>query len=100
MGKYCITAANHNSKKDSRASEFKVWEWRPDAKDNVYKWCFFGKKSLHDVAKLLATGNEVISGKEVQRSDGIRIQPGAPIEIELRIAKNDEDFKITDLPEF
>ncbi|MGS1040664.1 hypothetical protein [Burkholderia glumae] len=48
------------------------------------------------MAALLVSGHEVVSGEHDE--NGITI--GARIEIELRIAKNDAQFKITDLPEF
>ncbi|WP_155632121.1 hypothetical protein [Burkholderia vietnamiensis] len=96
MAKYCITAANHNGTKDDRTSEFKVWEWKLDAKDNKSKWFLLGKQPLNFVAGLLVNGHEVISGKEGEE----KITSGAAIELELRIAKNDENFKITDFPEF
>ncbi|HDR9098762.1 TPA: hypothetical protein QDB15_005357 [Burkholderia vietnamiensis] len=100
MAKYCVTAANHNGTKDGRASEFKVWEWKLDTTDNKSKWFPLGKKPLNFVANLLATGNAVVSAKEVKKGNELKISTGAAIELELRIAKNDENFKITDLPEF
>lgn len=59
------------------------------------------KKTLNYVAALLAAGHEVVSGKELKENGVVtRLALGAAIEIELRIAKNDDKFKITDLPEF
>lgn len=99
MALYCITAANHKNSKDDRASEFKLWEYVPDT-DDSWGWNLLGRKSLNFVAGLLADGNEVVSAKEIVRDNRITIRKGAAIEISLRIAKNDEQFKITDLPEF
>lgn len=95
MTTYCVTAANHNGAKDGRASEFKLWEYKKN-KDNEWVWSPLGKKSLNFVAALLAAGHEVVSGEENEKS----ITRGAAIELELRITKNDKNFKITDLPEF
>ncbi|RQZ26113.1 hypothetical protein DIE14_15765 [Burkholderia sp. Bp9017] len=95
MAKYCVTAANHNNKKDQRASEFELWAWVQN-EDKKWVWRSQGKKSLNHVAELLAKGNEVLSAEEKPTS----IDTGYPIELELRIAKNDKDFKITDLPTF
>lgn len=94
MGKYCVTAANHNNEKDERASEFKVWE--QVKKDNKYVWSPLGKKSLNFVVDILSKGNEVFTAK--QNADSITL--GYPLEFELRITKNDKNFKITDLPTF
>lgn len=101
MTKYCITAANRNSTKDDRVSELKLWEHKQNDQKK-WEWHLLGKKTLNFVAALLADGHEVISGKEVKNDKGkiTNITSGAAIEIELRIAKNDEKFKITDLPEF
>ncbi|THJ54915.1 hypothetical protein E9536_08490 [Burkholderia sp. LS-044] len=96
MAKYCITGANHNGAEDHRASEFNVWERKLNNDKTKWVWGHVGKKSLDYVASLLAKGHEVVSGEEGKDT----ITPGAPIEIVLRIAKNDENFKITDLPEF
>lgn len=95
MEKYCVTAANHNNNKDNRASEFKVWKWIQND-EKKWVWNPLGKQSLNYVAKLLAQGDQVLSAK--QTSTGIT--SGYPIELELRIARNDENFKITDLPTF
>lgn len=100
MTTYCITAANHSSSKDDRASEFKVWEYQFNAKTSEWIWSHIGKRTLHQVAALLAAGHEVISAKEVIRDGNTKIVRGAAIEISLRIAKNDDQFKITDLPVF
>lgn len=95
MTKYCVTAANHNNTKDERASEFEVWIWKQN-KEEKWVWIGLGKKSLNYVAELLAQGNEVLSAKE----NPTNITTGHPLELELRIAKNDKNFKITDLPTF
>jgi len=100
MTKYCITGANRNSTKDDRVSELKLWEYKQNDKKE-WVWSPLGKKSLNFVAALLAAGHEVVSGKELKKDGVIKsITLGAAIEIELRIAKNDDKFKITDLPEF
>jgi hypothetical protein len=95
MTKYCVTAANHNNEKDQRASEFQLWKFVQNG-EGEWVWRSQGKKSLNFVAELLAQGNEVLSGEEKPES----IIPGAAIELELRIARNDKNFKITDLPTF
>lgn len=49
----------------------------------------------------LAQGDKVLSGTATKTGeDTYEITPGYPIELELRIAKNDKNFKITDLPTF
>ncbi|QJP72060.1 MULTISPECIES: hypothetical protein [Burkholderia] len=99
MTKYCITGANHKNANDDRASEFKVYQLAQE-EDGTWMWNSLGKKSLNFVANLLATGNKVISAKIVKEGDKRVMEEGYPIELELRIAKNDKKFKITDLPTF
>jgi len=99
MTKYCVTAANHNNSNDQRASEFEVW--KQVQTEEKKSWSPLGKKSLGYVAGLLAQGDDVISANAVTKDGKISgITPGYPIELELRIAKNDKHFKITDLPNF
>jgi len=92
MGSYCITAANHTNKSNHCASKFKLWEL--DAANK--KWMPLGGKSINFVNDLLANGHKVLSAKETKDS----IITGAPIEAELRIAKNETDYKISDMPTF
>jgi hypothetical protein len=100
MDKYCVTAANHNNANDERASEFDVWKWT-QTEATKWMWIRQGKKSLSYVAGLLAKGDEVVSAEaEKTGANSYIITPGYPIELELRIAKNDKKFKITDLPTF
>lgn len=93
MHKYCITAANHNNAKGEHASEFRVW-MLIENKSNKWVWNSQGNKSLEFIVKLLVQGDEVISGKECADS----ITPGYPFELDLKIARNDKNLKITDLP--
>ncbi|AMV48502.1 hypothetical protein ATN79_48535 [Paraburkholderia caribensis] len=70
--------------------------------DKTWIWILQGKKTLNNVAELLTQGNEVISAKAEKKKEGsgYNITPGFPIELELRIARNDKNFKITDFPPF
>lgn len=92
MGRYCISAANHKNKNNHCSSQFKVWEYEATDK----KWKPLGGKSINFVNDLLASGHTVLSAKENETS----ITVGAPIETELRIAKNETDYKISDMPTF
>ncbi|MCO8321128.1 hypothetical protein ABEG10_11785 [Burkholderia cenocepacia] len=100
MTKYCITAANHNNPDDDRASEFELHQLVKKEKEEGWVWNRLGKKSLNEVAALLAQGHEVISAEREKQGDKYVMNKGYPIELELRIAKNDKKFKITDLPTF
>ncbi|WP_175994705.1 hypothetical protein [Burkholderia vietnamiensis] len=100
MTKYCITAANHNNPDDDRASEFEVHQLKKKENEEGWVWSRLGKKSLNEVAMLLAQGNEVISAERKKQGNNYVMIEGYPIELELRIAKNDKKFKITDLPTF
>ncbi|WP_282381906.1 MULTISPECIES: hypothetical protein [unclassified Pseudomonas] len=44
MTKYCVTAANRNSTKDDRVSEFKLWEYKQNDKKE-WQWFPLGKKN-------------------------------------------------------
>lgn len=96
MGKYCITAANHTNINNHCASKFKVWEYTYKKETEKWVWKPLGGKSINFVNDLLAGGHEVCSAKENDNS----ISLGAPIEAELRIARNETKFKISDMPEF
>lgn len=95
MTKYCITAANHDNFQNHCASKFKMWEYVYN-EDDGRVWIPLGEKSLFFIADLLNSGHEVITARENSRS----ITRGAPVEIELRIARNETHFKISEMPEF
>lgn len=92
MAKFCITAVNHKNPTNHVASTFKVWTFSK----NSEKWISLGGQSLNFVLALLANGNEVLSA--INTDNGIK--SGAPIEIELRTARNNEDYKISTMPSF
>lgn len=96
MSKYCITAANHKNPDNHCASQFKVWEYIHKKEADKWVWSPLGGKSINFINDLLANGHEVLSAKENKDS----ITPGAPVESELRIAKNETKFKISDMPKF
>ncbi len=58
-----------------------------------------GWKTIHDVSAYLKAGNEVLTGKVTQTGDKGTMTDGAAVELELRIAKNDTKFKISDMPD-
>ncbi len=92
MSKYCITAANHSNKNNHCASSFKVWEYN----DATGKWNSLGGKPINYVNDLLANGHTVLSAKENEKN----LSLGKPIETELRIAKNETQYKVSDMPTF
>ena len=96
MSKYCITAANHMNANNHCASQFNVWQHTQNSETGKWVWKALGGKSINFVNDLLASGHEVFSAKENETS----ITLGAPVELELRIAKNETKFKISDMPEF
>lgn len=50
---------------------------------------------MHDVSALIKGGNEVRTGK----IEGDKMQNGAAVELELRIAKNETNYKVSDMPD-
>lgn len=93
MEKYCITAANHKNKNNHCASQFKVWKY--DVSKN--NWTPLGGKSINFVNDLLAGGHAVLSAKI---NDDNKISLGAAIETELRITRNETQYKVSEMPAF
>lgn len=92
MGRYAITAANHTNPDNHCASSFKVWEYNANKKT----WHPLGGKNIDFVNDLLKHGHEVLSAN----IDGDKLFTGVPVEIELRIAKNETRYKISEMPTF
>ncbi|MFZ6655921.1 hypothetical protein [Undibacterium sp. TJN19] len=92
MATFCVTAANHKNIKNHCASSFNLWEKNTD--DNIYRR--IGATPLSKLVALIADGNIVLTGRENEDS----ITVGAPIEAELRIAKNEKHFPISEMPTF
>ena len=94
MSKYCITAARPKNAAHHLNSEFKLWKWEKK-EDDTWKWVPKNWKRAAEIAALLDAGNEVLTAKENETS----ITTGAAVELELRIAKNETKFKISDMPD-
>lgn len=94
MDRYCITAARPKNAAHHLNSEFKLWKWEKK-EDGNWKWIPKGWKRAAEIASLLDSGNEVLTAKESETS----IASGAPVELELRIARNETNFKISDMPD-
>lgn len=101
MTDYCVTGVNRKNPNDDRVSELKVWKYVISEKTGKRIWSLLGKKSSNFVADLLAKGDRVFSARE-EKENGVlkQIKRGDEIEFVLRIAGNDEKFKITDMPSF
>ena len=95
MAKYCITAANHSNKDNHCASEFEVFQ----QSSLTGKWRSLGGKAVSFISELLENGHTVVSGRLIDKAAGT-VSLGAPIELELRIAKNETKYKISDMPPF
>lgn len=94
MGKYRITAARPKKAANHLNSEFKVYE-RQQKPDRSWTWQSLGWVPIYDVSELLKVGHEVRTGRIEKNS----MLDGAPVELELRIAKNDTDYKISEMPD-
>ena len=72
-----------------------------NSKFNLYKlsvkteWDPIGWKSIAEVSDIMRAGHEVLTGKIV----GDKMHDGAAVELELRIAKNGTNYKISDMPD-
>ncbi len=92
METYCITAARPNDAEHHLNTEFKLW--RREQRAGQSKWIPEGWKRIAAVVELLEAGHEVKTAK--QGANGIRT--GAPIEVVLRISRNDTDYPIGEMP--
>ncbi|KVC71207.1 hypothetical protein WI73_00615 [Burkholderia ubonensis] len=93
MALYCITAANHDNPDNHVASTFKLWLYNTSTE----KWT--SQKlpaTAKHVVELIESGHEVITARLGEK--GIRM--GAPVEVELRIAKNETNYPISEMPGF
>lgn len=93
MAMYCITAARPKGAAQHLKSEFKTWKARDENGERT--WTLEGWKRAAEIAALLDAGNQVQTAKENDKS----ITSGAAVELELRIAKNESSFRISDMPE-
>lgn len=91
MAQYRIVAARPKNASNHLNSQFKLYNY--DDKEKT--WKLAGWKSISEVSNLLQAGNEVCTGKIV----GGKMSSGAVVELELRIAKNDTNYKISDMPD-
>ena len=91
MTKYCIVAARPKNASNHLNSQFRMYRW--DTTERLYK--SLGWKTIGEVSQLMQAGHEVITGRE----NDTTITSGAAVEIELRIAKNDTQFKISTMPD-
>lgn len=91
--KYRIVSAKPKGATNHCNSQFKVFQW--GVKDNKTDWWNIGWKTINQVSDFLAAGHEVKTG---QYTNG-KMADGAPVEVELRITKNNTNFKISDMPD-
>lgn len=94
MEKYRITAARPRNAANHLNSEFKVYH-RQQKPDGTWIWQYVGWQKIHAISDLIKAGNEVRTGK----AEGTKMLDGAAVELELRIAKNDTKYKISDMPD-
>ncbi|ALP65198.1 hypothetical protein [Paraburkholderia caribensis] len=92
MATYCITAAKHENRNNHVASSFEVFV----AGDSPGDMVSARGMSAKDIVELLENGHTVITGK-IENGE---IYFGAPVEIELRIAKNETLYPISEMPTF
>lgn len=90
MATYYIIAASPKGASSHINSKFKIWQ-----NDDNGAWNMIGWKDITDVAQLIRAGHTVRTGKIVNN----QMHGGAAVEIELRIAKNDSNYKISDMPD-
>ena len=89
MASYRIVGARPKNASNHVNSQFDLWEL------NNNKWKNIGWKSIDEVSGLMRSGHEVLTGKIVNNT----MWSGAAVEVELRIAKNDTNYKISDMPD-
>jgi hypothetical protein len=94
MAEYCITAANHKNPRNHVASSFLVWL----RNEETAGWKSPGAKSARDVVGLVEAGHTVLTGFFNEKKKTITV--GEPIEVELRISKNESRFDVNEMPTF
>lgn len=88
MAKYYLVSAKPKSASEHLKSNFKLYVFHD--KKWSHSW-----KSVGEVVDLLQGGHKVVTGKIENKS----MKEGSPIEVELRIANNNMDYKIGDMPD-
>ena len=91
--KYRIVSAKPKGATNHCNSQFKVFQ--SILKDGNSTWRDIGWKSINQISDYLSAGDEVRTGQV----KGGKMVDGAPVEVELRITKNNTDFKISDMPD-
>ena len=91
MAKYRIVSATPKKASNHLHATFKLYKL--DEQRDV--WTQTGWRSIHDVSDLIRAGHEVRTGKVA----GGKMNSGAAVELELRIAKNDTNYKISEMPD-
>lgn len=93
MARYCITAAKHANPQNHVASKFLLWCWV--AEEETWR----KEKqpaTARQIVELIETRYQVFTARENPKT----ITVGKPVEVELRIAKNETEFPISEMPEF
>ena len=91
MANYRIVAARPKNKSNHINSSFKTYKYD----EQKESWSPDGWKSISQIGDLMRAGHEVCTGKVV----GGSMKTGAAVELELRIAKNGSDYKISEMPD-
>lgn len=90
MSTYCITAAKPKAASSHLKSQFYTWRKGDDG-----KWHAEGWQSTSQIVSLMHGGHAVLTAKKTQTG----ISAGAPVEVELRIAKNQTNYPISQMPD-
>lgn len=98
MEKYRITAVRPKGELNHLKSQFTVYHYQQKP-DKTWTWQNIGWKTIYEVSDLLKAGHEVRSGKLVTTAGKTTMQHGDAIELEMRIAHNKTDFKISEMPD-
>jgi hypothetical protein len=91
MARYSIVAARPKNASHHLNSQFKLYKF--DEKEGG--WSPDGWRSIAQVSDLMRDGHEMRTGKIVKEE----LFDGAAVELELRIAKNDTNYKISEMPD-
>lgn len=94
MEKYRIVKARSSVEERDLKDEFKTYKRELNPATQKYEWNSKGWLSIHKISDYLRNGDEVLTA-QIQ---GKRMVDGAPVELELRIATNETDFPISEMP--
>ena len=90
MATYCITAAKPKGAVSHLRSQFMTWR---EGEDGL--WHSQGWQTTSQIVTLMHAGHAVLTARKTATG----ISTGAPVEVELRISRNQSNYPISQMPD-